>query len=167
MMTKLKMVLDLVYTDSKVFKQLIKLALNSWSDDELEYLAEFLAMYFSQPDQAFSEYLLISRLKDIFEVEAKIKEEAKELFLLNDSAFVMKLFYKIIETSECRNYARFVMKDIYDNTNLEFLESIAFRNKDVKFHLQKRSNLTKRDCTLSSNINDNLTAASNVDEVEE
>lgn len=136
-MTKVKSVLEMIYTDRKVFRQTVEFILKSWSNEDLNHFAEFLVFYFCQPDQAFSEFLLISRLKDIFEIEIKIKETSTELFSLSDNSFVMKLFYKIIETAESKNYARFVMKDIYDTTNLEFLESIGFRNNDVKHYLQK------------------------------
>ena len=167
LMTKLKMVLDLIYSDAKVFRQVMKLALETWSHEELDHLAEFLVIFFCQPDQTFSEYLIVSRLKDIFEIEAKLKEKTKESFSLNENSFLMMIFNKIIESSECRNYARFVMKDIYDNINLDFLESIWFRTNDVKHYLQKRWNLKRRDHTFSLNSSDQFTSNTNIDEVEE
>ena len=145
----------------------MEFALKSWNNEELNHLAEFLVFYFCQPDQAFSEYLLISRLKDIFEIEIKIKESSTELFSLSDNSFVMKLFHKIIETAECKNYARFVMKDIYDTINLEFLESIGFKNNDVNHYLQKRCNLKRRDHSFTPGTDDKLTSDLNTDEVEE
>ena len=114
-------------TDKNSFYELIRLAVETWDENHLDYIADFIVNFmFNQPDKANSDAFLLNRLHTIIDIDIEFLGSLDNVEMLLEHSLTMKIFYHILELPETIAYVRFIMKNIYDQINIGFLDSITF-----------------------------------------
>ena len=164
MLSKVKEMMQVFKSDRNAFFDLIRLAVENWDETHLDYLADFLVNYmFCQPDKANPDMLLLNRLQEIINIDIEYLGSIGDVEKLLENSLTVKIFNNILEHPETIAYIRYIMKEIYDQINIESLESIAFNDLACKTLLQKQNeslmnenNAKKNTRTFVGKINKNL-----------
>ena len=106
-----------------LFVLLLKLGMRN----SLDHLASFIVNYmFCYPDKANSNSFLLNRLSTIIDIEIEFLGSFGDIEKLLENSLTIKIFRQILELPETITYVRYIMKDIYDQLNIESLDSINF-----------------------------------------
>lgn len=101
MLMKIKEMLKHFKTDDDAFELLIKQAVYTWEEEELNHLAEALVNYlFYQPEEPFCHSELCQKLSTIIEIDLDFLKEKESIYLFKSDSLTMKIFEQIIELPE-------------------------------------------------------------------
>lgn len=125
--SQIKTMLRVSRDDRSSFRLLIEVALRTWDEVELNYLAESLVHFFLCDPESESPYdPLWERLPDIIDIDMKLWKESGCIEDIMNTSFSAKLLTQIVQLPDARHYIQKTFSKFYDEIDYEYLDNIDF-----------------------------------------
>lgn len=117
-----------IFRDHKEsFRFMIEAAIKTWSDIELDFLAESLVLFFlCEPDSDTPYDALMDRMADIVDIDIRLCKEACPFDQIQYSSFSVKILNQIVKLPEARHYVQKTLNKFYDEIDYKYIQKIDF-----------------------------------------